>query len=90
MCRERLEWAGAWIAWARAALECEFSQLVGETVCRAVVPLDGSAAGWVGAAIAARSGQRLADQRLSEVLAVLVEVERQIAWALAEISGEAA
>lgn len=90
MCRERLEWAGMWVGWARGVLEFDFSQLVGGVASGAVVPLDGSAAGWLGAALAARGETRLVGERLGEVLAVLAEVERQLAYALAEISGEAA
>jgi len=88
--RERLEWAEVWIAWVRESLEIEFSQLLGGVVSQAVLPLNASTAQWIGAAVAARSGQRLADDQLEEVLSVLEEVERQIAFALFEIGGETA
>ena len=79
-----------WVGWARAVLECDFSQLVGGMASQSVVPLNGSAAGWIGAALALRGQANATGQRLGQVLAVLVEVERQLVWALSEMREGAA
>lgn len=86
MGRVRLEAAIAWIAWVRGALEADFPQLVGSVASQAVVPLGGGAAQWIGAALAVHAGHRLVVEWLDGILGALEEVERQLGFALSELS----
>lgn len=83
---ERLQAIEGWVAWLRAELDREVSDLIAVVVSRPQAPTDGVAS-WVSFALAVRAGQQLIAERISPLLAGLDEVVRQLQFAQAEAAG---